>query len=70
MNKKEVNTKIDFIEAIKSIAKILYNREHFKKEKTIYSLNEIRRIFEEIELGLKDFFDQLYLAARSFERNE
>ena len=69
MNEEEVSTKIDFAGAIKSMAKILYNREHFKKKETIYSFDEMRRIFEEIEPGLKDFFDQLYSAARPSKRN-
>src|SRR3990170_1455527 len=69
MNEEEVSTKIDFARAIKSMAKILYNREHSKKEEPIYSFDEMRRIFQEIESGLKDFFDQLYSTARPSERN-
>ena len=66
---EEVSTKIDFAGAIKLMAKILYNREHSKKEETIYSFDEMRRIFEEIEPDLKDFFNQLYSAAQPSERN-
>jgi len=69
MNEEEVSTKIDFAGAIESMAKILYNKEQSKKQETIYSFDEMRRIFEEIEPGLKDFFDQLYSAARPSERN-
>jgi hypothetical protein len=35
----------------------------------IYDFDEIRRLLQEIEPSLKGFFDQLYLAARLFERN-
>src|SRR4051812_45779897 len=44
---KEVNMKVDFTGAIKAMAKILYDREHSKKEKSIYSFDEMRRIFQE-----------------------
>ncbi len=67
---EEISTKIDFSRAIKAIAKIFYEREHSKKEQSIYSFSEMRKIFQEIESSLKDFFDQLYLAARPLEHNE
>ena len=40
MNKK-VSIKVDFTRAIKAMAKILYEREHFKKEQSIYSFDEM-----------------------------
>ena len=60
---------IDFTRAIKMIAKIFYERE-YNKEGPIYEFDEMRRLLQEIEPSLKGFFDQLYLAARPFERNE
>jgi len=62
--------KIDFAEAIKSMAKILYEREHSKKEEPIYLFDEMRRMFQEIDPGLKDFFNHLYSAARPLKCNE
>ncbi len=62
--------KVDLVRAIKAMAKILYEREHVKEEGPIYAFDEMRRLFQEIELSLKDFFDQLYLAARPLGRNE
>src|SRR5687767_6216616 len=52
------------------MVKILYEREHIKKESPIYAFDEMRRILQEIEPNLTDFFDQLYSAARPRERNE
>ena len=51
------------------IAKIFYERE-YNKEGPIYEFDEMRRLLQEIEPSLKGFFDQLYLAAQPFERNE
>lgn len=67
---EEVSEKIDFTRAIKIIAKIFYERECSNKEGPIYEFDEMRRLLQEIEPSLKGFFDQLYLAARPFERNE
>ena len=49
--------------------KIFYERECSNKEGPIYDFEEMRRLLQEIEPSLKGFFDQLYLAARLFERN-
>ena len=67
---EEVSEKIDFTRAIKMIAKIFYEREYNNKEGPIYEFDEMRRLLQEIEPSLRGFFDQLYLAARPFERNE
>ena len=42
---KKVSIKIDFIKAIKSIAKILYDREYVRKESPIYGFDEMRELF-------------------------
>ena len=52
------------------MAKIFYERKCSNKEGPIYNFDEMRRLLQEIEPSLKGFFDQLYLAARPFERNE
>jgi len=49
--------KVDLVGAIKAMAKSLYEREHIKEEGPIYAFDEMRRLFQEIELSLKDFFD-------------
>ena len=66
---EEVSEKIDFTRAIKMIAKIFYEKE-YNKEGPIYEFDEMRRLLQEIEPSLKGFFDQLYLAARTFERKQ
>ena len=63
-------TKIELAKAIKSIAKIFYEREHVKNEDPIYVFDEMRELFQETDPTLKDFFDQLYSAARPLERNK
>ena len=67
---EEVSEKIDFTRAIKMIAKIFYERECSNKEGPIYDFDEMRRLLQEIEPSLKGFFDQLYLAAWTFERKQ
>ncbi|RIB17291.1 hypothetical protein C2G38_2246466 [Gigaspora rosea] len=67
---KEGRTKVDLTKAIKSIAKILYEREHVKNEDPIYAFDELRKLFQETDPTLKDFFEQLYSAARPFECNK
>ena len=67
---EEVSEKIDFTRAIKMIAKIFYEREYNNKGGPIYEFDEMRRLLQEIEPSLRGFFDQLYLGARPFERNE
>src|SRR6266487_4521299 len=69
-DEEEVSEKIDFTRAIKMIAKIFYEREYNNKEGPIYEFDEMRTLLQEIEPSLRGFFDQLYLAARPFERNE
>ena len=64
------DTKLELSEVIKVMAKILYERKHVKKESPIYTLDEMRGSLERHEPALKDFFDQLYLAARPKERND
>ena len=39
--KEKVSTKINFARVIKSMAKILYDREQSKKEETIYLFDEM-----------------------------
>ncbi|RIB08735.1 hypothetical protein C2G38_324754 [Gigaspora rosea] len=66
---EEKSTKIELSEAIKILARILYERKHVRHEGPIYSFDEMRQLFEEIQPSLKDFFYQLYLAARPLEHN-
>ena len=49
--------KVDLVRAIKVMAKILYEREHIKEEGPIYAFDEMQRLFQEIKLSLKDFFN-------------
>ena len=70
INEEEVSMKIELTQAIEAIGKILYEREHVKKEGPIYAFDEMRNLLQEKEPNLKNFFDQLYLAARPTERNE
>ncbi|CAG8783735.1 23705_t:CDS:2 [Gigaspora margarita] len=56
-------TKIELSEAIKMLAKILYEREYVRHEEPIYSFNEMRQLFQKIQPLMKDFFDQICLAA-------
>ena len=65
-----VSEKIDFTRAIKMMAKIFYERECSNKEGYIHDFDEMQRLLQEIEPSLKGFFDQLYLVAQPFERNE
>ncbi len=51
------------------MSKILYKREHVKKEKTIYTFDTMRELLKERDPALKNFLQQLYLAARPFEHN-
>ncbi|RIB24285.1 hypothetical protein C2G38_2168924 [Gigaspora rosea] len=46
---EEASPKIELSEAIKMIAKILYEREHVRHEEPIYSFNEMRQLFQEIQ---------------------
>ncbi|CAG8838007.1 20419_t:CDS:2, partial [Gigaspora margarita] len=62
-------TKIELSEAIKMLAKILYEREYVRHEEPIYLFDEIKQLFQKIQLLLKDFFDQICLAARPLERS-
>jgi len=41
INEEEVSMKVDLTKAIKKIAKILYDREHLKKEGPIYAFDEL-----------------------------
>jgi len=63
------DTGMELSDAIKSMAKFLYDREHAKQEHPMYTFDEMRESLEQHEPRLKDFFDQLYLAARPHERN-
>ena len=49
-------TKLEFFEVIKSIAKILYEREHVEKEGPLYMFDEMQELLEKREPALKDFF--------------
>ena len=61
--------KWSFADAIKVMAKVLYEREYVEKKEPIYDFYEMGRIMEESEPALKQFFTQLYLAARPSDRN-
>ena len=54
---EEASMNVDLTRAIKVMAKILYEREHIKKEVPIYAFDEMRRILQEIEPNLTNFFD-------------
>jgi len=69
-HEEKVSMNFDLTKAIKVMANIFYEREHLRKEGPIYEFDEMRRLLQEIEPSLKEFFDQLYLAARPLERNE
>jgi hypothetical protein len=62
--------RFELSDTIKSMANFFYEREHVKKDDPIYSFDEMRESLEEHEPRLKDFFDQLYLAARRGERSD
>ena len=57
------NSTLELSEAIKRMSKILYEREHVKKEKTIYTFDTMWELLEERDPALKNFLQQLYLAA-------
>ncbi len=57
------NLMLELSEAIKRMSKILYEREHVKKEKTIYTFDTMWELLEERDPALKNFLQQLYLAA-------
>ena len=57
------------VEAIRSMAKILYNREVKEKQKPIYNFDELRELLENQDSNLGCFFEQLYLAARPSDRS-
>ncbi|RIB22321.1 hypothetical protein C2G38_2033679 [Gigaspora rosea] len=61
---------IKLVEVVGSMARIFYEREHTRKEGPIYLFDEMRELLPQIDPSLKNFFDQLYLLARPFERCE
>ncbi|CAG8565237.1 25029_t:CDS:2 [Gigaspora margarita] len=61
---------INLVEVVRSMARIFYKREHTWKEGPIYLFDEMRELLLQIDPSLKNFFDQLYLLARPFERCE
>jgi hypothetical protein len=67
LQQEEVSVSLS--DTIKLLGRFLYEREHVEKEHTIYKFDEMRESLEEREPRLKDFFDQLYLAARPHERS-
>ncbi|RIB19122.1 hypothetical protein C2G38_2182717, partial [Gigaspora rosea] len=64
------NEKIELSEAIRLLAKFFYEREHVKKEDTIYTFEELQELLVKDEPNLKYFLEQLYLAARPSTRTE
>jgi hypothetical protein len=64
------SSKLELADAIRVMAKFLYERECVKNEGPIYTFDEMRTLLEASEPDLKDFFTQLYSAARPFERNK
>ena len=63
INESISNKKLELSEAIEIMANFFYDREHKKKESTIYSFEEMRKLLKEYDSNLKYFFEQLYLAA-------
>ncbi|RIB20050.1 hypothetical protein C2G38_2035584 [Gigaspora rosea] len=57
---------VDLVGAIKTMARFFYDREHVTNKSPIYSYDELQEEFQ-TNKGLKNFLDQLYLAARPFE---
>ena len=60
---KVSNTKFEFYEAVKRMAKILYENEYIKQEGSIYEFDTMQKLLKKIDPALKDFFQQLYLVA-------
>ena len=52
----ESNKKLELSEAIEIMANFFYDREYKKKESTIYSFEEMRKLLEEYDSNLKYFF--------------
>ncbi|RIB12811.1 hypothetical protein C2G38_2199672 [Gigaspora rosea] len=71
METEEINLFNNFglVEAIRSMAKILHNREVKEKQKPIYNFDELRELLENQDSNLGCFFEQLYLAARPSDRS-
>ncbi|RIB19662.1 hypothetical protein C2G38_2181202 [Gigaspora rosea] len=60
---------IHLVKTIEAMTRVFYEREHVKKEGSIYSYNELREVFQ-TNKSVKNFLDQLYLIARPLERNK
>ena len=60
------STKLELADAIKAMAKILYERECVNNEGLIYAFDEMRSLLEERKPTLKEFS----LVARPFECNK
>ena len=60
---------VDLVGAIKTMARIFYEREHATSKGPVYSYDELQEVFQANQ-GLEDFLNQLYLAARPLERTE
>ncbi|RIB03282.1 hypothetical protein C2G38_2225544, partial [Gigaspora rosea] len=70
---KAINDKegmINLVGVIRAMSRIFYEREYVQKEGPIYSFDEMRELLTQTDPSLKDFFNQLYLLARPFERCE
>ncbi|RIB03515.1 hypothetical protein C2G38_2224849 [Gigaspora rosea] len=61
---------INLVGVIRAMSRIFYKREYVQKEGPIYSFDEMRELLTQTDSSLKDFFNQLYLLARPFERCE
>ncbi|RIB22766.1 hypothetical protein C2G38_2173079 [Gigaspora rosea] len=60
---------VDHIEAVKTLAKIFYEREYTMSKGPVYSYDKLQEVFQDNH-SLKEFLNQLYLAARPLELTE
>ncbi|RIB16018.1 hypothetical protein C2G38_2191071 [Gigaspora rosea] len=65
----KTDNNFELVDAIRSMAKILYNREVIEKQKPVYNFDELCELLEKQDSNLNYFFNQLYLAARPSDRN-
>ncbi|RIB07630.1 hypothetical protein C2G38_2213909 [Gigaspora rosea] len=60
---------IDLVKTIEAMTRVFYEREHVKKDTSIYLYDELREVFQ-TNKSVENFLDQLDLIARPLERNK
>ena len=60
---------LSFSKAVEIMTNILYTRKNRKKEPTLYSYDEFRKVMKEKNTNLKFFFDELYLSSNPSSKN-